>query len=80
MTTMEENKKSGTFSSKSRIKRKKKYMDGWMTFDFTFSAVFQSYHGDGRLIMKGCVQWSSVYGLEDFASSGVEPVGQLLTH
>ena len=35
-------------------------MDGWMTCDFTsFSTVFQSYQGDGRLIMKGCVQWSS---------------------
>ena len=38
-------------------------MDGWMTCDFTsFSTVFQSYQGDGRLIMKGCVQWNSVYG------------------
>ena len=35
---------------------------GWMTCDFTsFSTVFQSYQDDGRLIMKGCVQWSSVY-------------------
>ena len=32
-------------------------MDGWMTCDFTsFSAVFQSYQDDERLIMKGCVQ------------------------
>ena len=38
-------------------------MDGWMTSNFTsFSAVFQSYEDDGRLIMKGCVQWNSVYG------------------
>ena len=36
--------------------------DGWMTYDFTFfSTVFQSYQDDGRLIMKSCVQWSSVY-------------------
>ena len=29
-----------------------------MTCDFTsFSTVFQSYQDDGRLIMKGCVQW-----------------------
>ena len=39
------------------------WMDGWMTCDFTsFSTVFQSYQDDERLIMKGCVQWSSVYG------------------
>ena len=38
-------------------------MDGWMNCDFTsFSTVFQSYQDDGRLIMKECVQWSSVYG------------------
>ena len=40
-----------------------KEMDGWMICDFlSFSTVFQSYQDDERLIMKGCVQWSSVYG------------------
>ena len=29
---------------------------------YVLSTVFQSYQEDGRLIMKGCVQWSSVYG------------------
>ena len=38
------------------------FFDGWMTCNFTsFSTVFQSYQEDGRLIMKNCVQWSSVY-------------------
>ena len=38
-------------------------IDGWMACDFTsFSTVFQSYQDDGKLIMKVCVQWSSVYG------------------
>ena len=38
-------------------------MDGWMTCDFTFFlTVFQSYQDDVRMIMKGCVQWNSVYG------------------
>ena len=61
-------------------------MDDWMTCDFTsFSAVFQSYKDDGRLIMKDCVQWNSVCGGEDFASSGdrtrsARSVGQRLTH
>ena len=62
------------------------WMDGLMTSNFTsFSIVFQLYQGDGRLIMKGCVQWNSVYGWEDFASSGdrtrsVRSVGPRLTH
>ena len=39
------------------------WMDGRMTYDFTaFSTVFQTYQDDERLIMKGCVQWNSVYG------------------
>ena len=34
----------------------------WMTCDFTsFLSVFQSYQDDVRMIMKGCVQWNSVY-------------------
>ena len=36
---------------------------GWMTCEFTsFSTVFRSYQDDGRLMIKGCVQWRSVYG------------------
>ena len=45
-------------------------MDGWMTCNFTFfSAVFQSYQDDERVIMKSCahVQWNPNYGREDFA-------------
>ena len=38
-------------------------IDGWMACDFTsFSTVFQSYQDDDWMIMKGCVQWNSVYG------------------
>ena len=34
-------------------------MDEWMTSELTsFSTVFQSYQVDGRLIVKGCVQWN----------------------
>ena len=45
-------------------------IDGWMTCNFmSFSTVFQSYQDDERLIMKGCVQWNSVYGEEDFTLS-----------
>ena len=38
-------------------------MYGWMTCDFTsFLTVFQSYQDDVWMIMKGFVQWNSVYG------------------
>ena len=48
-----------------------KLMDRWMTCDFTsFSTIIQSYQDDGQMIMKGWVQWSPVYGWEEFASSG----------
>ena len=46
----------------------KKYLfkNGWMTCDFTsFSTVFQLYQDDGRMIMKGCVQWNPVYDSKD---------------
>ena len=43
-------------------------LDGWMICDFTpFSTVFQSYQDNGPMIIKGCVQWSPVYGSENFA-------------
>ena len=36
--------------------------DGWMTCDLmSFSTVFQSYQDNGMLIMKGYVQWNSIY-------------------
>ena len=38
-------------------------LNGWMTCDFTsFLTVFQSYQDDVGMIMRGCVQWNSVYG------------------
>ena len=47
--------------------------------------VFQSYQDDVWMIMKGCVQWNSVYGWEDFTSSedrtrSARSVGQRLTN
>ena len=57
-----------------------------MPCDFTsFLTVFQSYQEDDWMIMKGCVQWNSVYGWEDFTSSedrtrSTRSVGQRLTH
>ena len=61
-------------------------MDGWMTCDFTsFSTVFQSYQDDGRMIMKGCVQWKPVTTEKISPQAGLElttarSVGQRLTH
>ena len=38
-------------------------VDGWMICNFrSFSTVFQLYQDNGWMIMKGCVQWHSVYG------------------
>ena len=38
-------------------------LDGWMTYDITsFLTVSQSYQDNVWMIMKGCVQWNSVYG------------------
>ena len=44
-------------------------MDGW-TCDLTsLLTVFQSYHDNVCMIMKGCVQRNSVSGLKDFTLS-----------
>ena len=44
-----------------------------MICDFTtFSIVFQSYLDDGRVILKGCVQWNPIYGWRDF-QVGLKP-------
>ena len=41
-----------------------------MTCDFTsFPTVYQSYQDNGKMIMKGCVQWNHVYSWEDFTSN-----------
>ena len=60
-------------------------MDDMQSIFTSFSTVFQSYQDNGRLIMKGCAQWNSIYGWEDFASSGDQTwsawsVDQRLTH
>ena len=48
-------------------------MDGWMTCDVTsFSTVFQSYQDDERLIIKSCVQWSSVYVEKILPHTGIK--------
>ena len=42
-------------------------IDGFMAYDVTpFSTVFPSYSSDGRMIMKGCVEWNLVYGWKNF--------------
>ena len=37
------------------------WMDGGLAILHPFSTVFQSYLDFERLIIKGCVQWNSVY-------------------
>ena len=52
-------------------------MDGWMTCDFyVFSTVFQSNQDDERLIMKGCVQWSS-FTVEKISPRAGDELGAL---
>ena len=50
-------------------------MDGWMACNFTFfSTVFQSNQDNGRMTMKGCVQWDPVYCWKDFClERGLNP-------
>ena len=43
-----------------------KMMEGWLAT----STIFQPYQDDAWTIMKDCLQWNSIYGWEDFASSG----------
>ena len=52
---------------------------------YVLLTVFQSYQDDVWMIMKGCVQWNSVYVREDFTSGedrtrSARSVGQRLTH
>ena len=46
--------------------------NGWLTRDLTyFSTVLQSYQDDGRVTMKGCVQWNFFFAIENIpAASG----------
>ena len=50
-------------------------MNGWIIYQFTsLSTVFQSCQDDGRVMVKGFVQWDLVYGCEDFRlEGGLEP-------
>ena len=44
-----------------------------MICGFTFfSTVFQSYQDDGRLIMKGCVQWNLFTVEKIWPGAGIE--------
>ena len=57
-----------------------------MICDFTpISTVFQSYQDDGRVIMKGCVQWNPFTVERTSRRAGLElgaarSVGQRLIH
>ena len=61
-------------------------MNGWMTCNFmSFSTVFRSYQGNGRMIMKGCMQWNPVSVEKILPQVGLELwtarlVGQRITH
>ena len=49
------------------------WVDGWMTCDFiSFSTVLQSYQGDGRLIMNGCVKRNSIAVEKISPRAGIE--------
>ena len=52
-------------------------MDGWMDCYFTsFLTVLESYQDGGRVITKGCVQWTpfTVGRISSFSRSSLEPV------
>ena len=49
-----------------------------MTCEFTFfSVVFQSYHVDRTLIMKGYVQWKAIAEAADKESRGIETAKEI---
>ena len=59
--------------------------DGWHAILCPFLTVFQSYQDDVWTIMKGCVQWNSIYGWEYFTLSedrtrSARSVSQRLTY
>ena len=42
------------------------WFNGWMTCGFmSFSTVFQPYQDVEQVIMKGCVQWNTIYNWKD---------------
>lgn len=52
-----------------------------MTCDFSsFLATFQSYHEDGKMQMKGCVQRISVYSWKYFRLQRVWNASERSTH
>ena len=69
------------------LRMKQNRCDGWRD-DLQFYVFFNSISVISQrweVVMKYFVQWNSVYGLEDFASSGdrtrsARSVGQRLTH
>ena len=62
-----------------------RWMSGWLCEFTSVLTVYQVISGWCWMIMKGCVQWNSVFGWEDFTSSedrtqSARSVGQHLAH
>ena len=57
-----------------------KVIDGWMTGELVFfSTVFQFYQDNGKVIMKGYVEWNLFYDWKDFCLKqgfNLEPLDQ----
>ena len=69
----------GTKQVKSCFPLYKRWMDVWIPI-MSFSTIFQSYRDNGRVIMKGCVQYGTLFMTGKISTRACRTSVQHLTH